>query len=771
MNAISGEQGTLRPVTTHAWLQAVLIAVATALTTSLYGDFFAGWGYLPRLIAVAVVAAAMATLVAAMQLGAFGTVLAFAAGFAVTVVPAVLSSTLHDGLPTGLTARAGWHALTGGWASMLTIADPAPSSPQMLMTPALITWVAACLAVTLALRSHAVLGPAAVLVCAQAAGLMFASNQPVSHLLQTCALLVLLLILTLMRAGRPPSRWRVSMARAAGSRVALMAAVIAVGLLVAIISVPVDAAQRFNPRPLLTAPLRLDPAPSPLSEVRQQVRLSVPRTLFTVTITDPAGQVALIQTVALDSFDGSQWSSSGSFLVAGPVLPPGPAISHAVALTEHVTLSTLARPYLPVAGQPVQIDANLTSGALIGFDPSSGTLVADSSSLAGVSYTVIARRQPADASLAEAAAGSGSAVARYVQLPAVPSALSTLAAAITAGERTPYAKLRAIDEYLLQRPISRNAPAGDSYGTLVRLLTATTPQAEAGYADQHASAFAVLARVEHIPVRVVVGYRLPSPSSARHGGASRTYTVTTADAYAWDQAYFPGHGWIDFDPTNIDHTISVPSVMHAPTPPAPSRVASPGTATPSAAPPRPPGPSPTPAATTPTQADPGLGAWGIPAEIVIPVLIAAACVLGVSVTAARRLRRRMRRRRGSTAQRVVGAWEEAVDRLADVGVAIDRSRTALELATRATTLAKFQQLSTRPTREQRALVLAEPVLGELAARATEAAFSRTPPDEEAAKHAWELEGKLRRSLYRGWRAPYRVTYWAIPTPRRAARRQ
>lgn len=298
--------------------QAVLIAVATGLTTTLYGGFFAGWGFLPRLIAVAVAATALALVVAVPGLRPLPTVAACAAGFAVTALPAVLSGTLHDGLRDALILRVGWRALSGGWAAMLSIAAPAPDSPLMLMTPALITWLAGFSAVTVAVRTRSVLGPTAILVGAEAIGLMFASNRPADHLIQTSTLLVLLLLLTLARTGGAGVRRSASPIRAVGIRAALIATIVGVGLLASIVSEPVDASQRFNPRALLTSPLRLPQVLNPLSEVRQQLRLPAPRTVFTVTITGPRPAVGLFQTAALESFDGSQWSSTDSFRVAGP---------------------------------------------------------------------------------------------------------------------------------------------------------------------------------------------------------------------------------------------------------------------------------------------------------------------------------------------------------------------------------------------------------------------------------------------------------------------
>ncbi|HTA04269.1 MAG TPA: DUF3488 and transglutaminase-like domain-containing protein [Streptosporangiaceae bacterium] len=64
-----------------------------------------------------------------------------------------------------------------------------------------------------------------------------------------------------------------------------------------------------------------------------------------------------------------------------------------------------------------------------------------------------------------------------------------------------------------------------------------------GYCQQYAWAFAVLARLAGIPSRIAVGYTGGTP--AGHA----TWQVTTADAHAWPELYFPGEGWLRFEPT------------------------------------------------------------------------------------------------------------------------------------------------------------------------------------------------------------------------------
>lgn len=71
-----------------------------------------------------------------------------------------------------------------------------------------------------------------------------------------------------------------------------------------------------------------------------------------------------------------------------------------------------------------------------------------------------------------------------------------------------------------------------------------------GHCEYFASAFAILARLNNIPVRQVNGFL---------GGEWNEYkgyvAVRAGDAHSWDEVYFPGAGWVTFDPTpsaNID---------------------------------------------------------------------------------------------------------------------------------------------------------------------------------------------------------------------------
>ena len=64
-----------------------------------------------------------------------------------------------------------------------------------------------------------------------------------------------------------------------------------------------------------------------------------------------------------------------------------------------------------------------------------------------------------------------------------------------------------------------------------------------GYCQHFAGSMAALLRFNGIPARVAVGFA--TGTSVSHS----TYVVRRSDAHAWVEAYFPGVGWVAFEPT------------------------------------------------------------------------------------------------------------------------------------------------------------------------------------------------------------------------------
>jgi hypothetical protein len=65
-----------------------------------------------------------------------------------------------------------------------------------------------------------------------------------------------------------------------------------------------------------------------------------------------------------------------------------------------------------------------------------------------------------------------------------------------------------------------------------------------GYCDYYATAMVVLARAAGMPARYVIGY-----IGEYYDESLDAYVITADQAHAWAEIYFPGYGWIQFEPT------------------------------------------------------------------------------------------------------------------------------------------------------------------------------------------------------------------------------
>jgi protein-glutamine gamma-glutamyltransferase len=68
--------------------------------------------------------------------------------------------------------------------------------------------------------------------------------------------------------------------------------------------------------------------------------------------------------------------------------------------------------------------------------------------------------------------------------------------------------------------------------------------AKAGYCQQFSGAMALLLRMTGVPARVVTGFTSGSLDSK-----TREYVVRDLDAHSWVEVWYPGIGWVTFDPT------------------------------------------------------------------------------------------------------------------------------------------------------------------------------------------------------------------------------
>ena len=65
-----------------------------------------------------------------------------------------------------------------------------------------------------------------------------------------------------------------------------------------------------------------------------------------------------------------------------------------------------------------------------------------------------------------------------------------------------------------------------------------------GYCNYYASAMVVMLRTMGIPARMAAGF---AQGTWNHG--EQAFVVEERDAHTWVEVYFPGYGWVEFEPT------------------------------------------------------------------------------------------------------------------------------------------------------------------------------------------------------------------------------
>lgn len=86
-----------------------------------------------------------------------------------------------------------------------------------------------------------------------------------------------------------------------------------------------------------------------------------------------------------------------------------------------------------------------------------------------------------------------------------------------------------------------------------------------GFCNYYASAEVVLLRLLGIPARMAVGFTAGQADLTQEGDTVR-YTVRQRNAHAWPEVYFPGIGWVEFEPTVVEDELQRPLGMEMPNP-------------------------------------------------------------------------------------------------------------------------------------------------------------------------------------------------------------
>jgi protein-glutamine gamma-glutamyltransferase len=263
--------------------------------------------------------------------------------------------------------------------------------------------------------------------------------------------------------------------------------------------------------------------------------------------------------IALANFDGKRWTSSDArrdvlspnsdgWVYVGDGMPRGDARSPGLLYT--VYMEPIASDAIFVPGKVISLRGNFNGEAgnrslsrTYLYKDSTGSIYNPFHNYTAVRYAGFSRLPALDV-LKLRAAGTeypDDIKQTYLQLPVLDPRIAPLAEQITARKTTPYDKAAAMEIYLRSKygyTLNLKGKPGDD--PLAHFLFET----RAGHCEYFASSMTVMLRTLGIPAREVNGF-LPGEYNDLGGD----YVVRASDAHSWVEVFFPGNGWVTFDPT------------------------------------------------------------------------------------------------------------------------------------------------------------------------------------------------------------------------------
>jgi transglutaminase-like putative cysteine protease len=428
----------------------------------------------------------------------------------------------------------------------------------------------------------------------------------------------------------------------------------------------------------------------------------------------------------LDHFDGNIWGIESEASSVASDLPRHPRPG---TIRAEFTIDALDGQWLPAAYEPTATDA---SGARV--VDASHTLVAPDGIL-HTDYKVDSRvpESPTPAQIAATAAPLPEAYQSDTDLPSgFPASVGALARRVTARATTPYAKAEALQRYFTDGSFvyDLNVPRGSGTDEIVSFL-----RVKRGFCEQFAATYAAMARSLGLPARVGVGF---GPGQLQGG----VFTVRARDAHAWPEVWLAGLGWRAFEPTPAG---TLPGQTD---PRAGAATGTTGLATPTTTL-APSLPTTTPRVTFPASpagnanvqagsfSTSGSGFdWRWLVLAAVPLLAILVVTAWEARVLLRKRRRRTRRRRQSVthARSIAGAWQDALERLAEAGLPPHTALTPYEQATSYRTRIVLPPVNDR--------------VEELAELYTRAGWSGRDVDEDDVARAWDAADEVRAGLAR-----------------------
>ncbi|MDD5544588.1 MAG: DUF3488 and transglutaminase-like domain-containing protein [Acidobacteriia bacterium] len=250
--------------------------------------------------------------------------------------------------------------------------------------------------------------------------------------------------------------------------------------------------------------------------------------------------------IALDRFEGNTWyrtlgagerrlarGASGVYSVPPDVVAPPHQI-----VQYHVVLEPLSTDVLFAASRARTIFAQ----ARIRVDPAF-SLATEYHPNARLRYDVTSDiGVPSPSALRNATGPTPSEIQRsYLQLPQLDDRIAPLTRQVTAREHNAYDRAKSVEQYLRENyAYTLNLPPVDSPDPIATFLF----QTRRGHCEYFAASMVLMLRTLDIPSRLINGFQ-----TGDYNAVGKDYIIREADAHSWVEAYFPGIGWVEFDPT------------------------------------------------------------------------------------------------------------------------------------------------------------------------------------------------------------------------------
>ncbi|HSR46375.1 MAG TPA: transglutaminase domain-containing protein [Anaerolineales bacterium] len=328
---------------------------------------------------------------------------------------------------------------------------------------------------------------------------------------------------------------------------------------------------RSTPERTASAPRQTGSSPPAASSVPDVGLIGAPfpkgdRTVMYVTTSDPppeddpsrprdsSGRGRYWRVAIYDRYTGRGWEMAP---LGGPAPladeAPGPDPSRAVVL-QRFNILAVRGDRLFAANQAVEAFGG-PRVLVVGDDEQSTLLEGTEAEYAVVSWVPDVTREQLSAAGTDYPATIRSS---YLHRPErIPRRVIDLAARISDGAQSAFEKAARIQAFLREGYPYRDDIAPPPPGRdVVDYFLFDAPE---GFCSYYASAMVVLLRLEGVPARVVTGFA-GGIWDEREG----RFRVPESNAHAWVEVYFPGLGWVEFEPTPsrpaLDYASEAPSI-------------------------------------------------------------------------------------------------------------------------------------------------------------------------------------------------------------------